>query len=49
MSKQLTLSASAAIAAMTAFALVASLGGLKSERAEQLAGNAPLIGVAITR
>lgn len=42
MSKQLTLSATAAILSMAAFVLFAGFDGLSTDRADQLAGPAPL-------
>lgn len=49
MSKQLTLSATAAILSMAAFVLVAGLGGFAADTSVQQAGNAPLIGFEAAR
>ena len=49
MSKQLTVAATAAIAAMTALALVAGFGGLDGERSDHLAAKAPLVGFSASR
>ncbi len=46
MSKQLTLSATAAILSMAAFALVAGLGHLPVENADHIAGLNPMIGLS---
>ncbi|WP_171033108.1 hypothetical protein [Qipengyuania marisflavi] len=49
MSKQLTLSATAAVLSMALVAVVTSFGGFSGEPAGQLAGNAPLFGLTVTR
>ncbi|MEX0342741.1 MAG: hypothetical protein AB3N06_09145 [Erythrobacter sp.] len=49
MSKQLTLSATAAILAMTAFALATSFGGNPVDQRSQMATSAPLAELAATR
>ena len=49
MSKQLTLSAVAAVLSMAAFALVAGFGDFSVDHREQLAGNAPLLELSASR
>lgn len=49
MSKQLTLSATAAVVTMAAFAAVAGLGGFATERTGALAGHAPFYETMVSR
>ena len=48
MSKQLTLSAVAAVLSMAAFALAAGFGDLSANHHDQLAGHAPLLELTAT-
>jgi len=49
MSKQLRLSATAAILSMAVFALIAGRGGLHADTADQMAAQAPLVSLTATQ
>ncbi|MFT4893799.1 MAG: hypothetical protein ACI8QU_000593 [Devosia litorisediminis] len=49
MSKQLCLSATAAILSMAVFVLIAGRGGLHADTADQMAAQTPLVSLTVTQ